>query len=241
MAQSGHDGLLRVEDLITGYGKKQILNGVSLEVGRGEIVALIGHNGAGKSTLLKAVFGMIPIWQGQVSFNGEAVKSAKPREWLRKGVAYVPQGNRVFTDLTVQENLEMGGITLPTKPAVKAGMERVFTLFPALKERLKQRAGTLSGGEKQMLALANALILSPKLLLLDEPSLGLAPPLVSEALARIQQISRDSGVTVLIVEQKVREVLKITRRVYVLRNGRVSFTGPAAVLQDDAKLKEVYL
>ncbi len=241
MALSGQDGLLRVEDLITGYGKKQVLNSVSLDVARGEIVALIGHNGAGKSTLLKAVFGMIPIWQGQVSFNGEVVKSPKPREWLRKGVAYVPQGNRVFTDLTVQENLEMGGITLPTKQAVKEGIERVFTLFPGLKERLKQRAGTLSGGEKQMLALGNGLILSPKLLLLDEPSLGLAPPLVSEALSRIQQISRDSGVTVLIVEQKVREVLKIARRVYVLRNGRVSFTGPAEALQDDAKLKEVYL
>lgn len=241
MTNEANNGILRVEDLIAGYGKKQVLNGVSLEVVRGEIVALIGHNGAGKSTLLKAVFGMIPIWQGQVSFDGEVVKSPKPRAWLRRGVAYVPQGNRVFTDLTVQENLEMGGITLPTKPAVKEGMERVFTLFPGLKERLKQRAGTLSGGEKQMLALANALILSPKLLLLDEPSLGLAPPLLSEALARIQHISRDSGVTVLVVEQKVREVLKIARRVYVLRNGRVSFTGPTKALQDDAKLKEVYL
>lgn len=233
--------LLRVDSLVAGYGKKQVLNGVSLGVGRGEIVALIGHNGAGKSTLLKAVFGLIPVWQGQVSFDDKAVLSPKPREWLRMGVAYVPQGNRVFTDLTVQENLEMGGITLPTKQAVKDGMERVFTLFPALKERLKQRAGTLSGGEKQMLALGNALILSPKLLLLDEPSLGLAPPLVTEALTRIQQISRDSGVTVLIVEQKVREVLKIAQRVYVLRTGRVSFTGPAAELNDDAKLKEVYL
>jgi branched-chain amino acid transport system ATP-binding protein len=232
---------LRVIDLVAGYAKKQVLNGVSLEVSRGEIVALIGHNGAGKSTLLKAVFGMIPFWQGKVSFNGEVVKSPKPREWLRMGVAYVPQGNRVFTDLTVQENLEMGGIPLPVKQAVKDGMERVFTLFPALKERLKQRAGTLSGGEKQMLALANALILSPNRLLLDEPSLGLAPPLVSEALDRIQQISRDSGVTVLIVEQKVRKVLKIAQRVYVLRNGRVSFTGPAEALKDDAKLKEVYL
>ncbi len=135
----------------------------------------------------------------------------------------------------------MGGITLPAKQAVKDGMERVFTLFPQLKERLKQRAGTLSGGEKQMLALGNALILSPKLLLLDEPSLGLAPPLVSEALGRIQQISRDSGVTVLIVEQKVREVLKIAHRVYVLRTGRVSFAGPAEQLKDDRRLKKVYL
>lgn len=233
--------LLQVQDLIAGYGKKQVLNGVSLNVGLGEIVALIGHNGAGKSTLLKAIFGMIPIWQGQVSLNGMVKLKPTPREMLHSGVAYVPQGNRVFTDLTVKENLEMDGITLSNKELLKEGIERVFTLFPALKPRLKQRAGTLSGGEKQMLALANALILSPKLLLLDEPSLGLAPPLVSEALGRIQQINRDSGMTVLIVEQKVREVLKIAHRVYVLRTGRVSFTGPAEELKDDTKLREVYL
>lgn len=228
-------------DLISGYGKKQVLNGVAFEVAAGEIVALIGHNGAGKSTLLKAVFGLIPIWQGQVQFNGKLVSKPTPRELLRAGMAYVPQGNRVFTDLTVQENLEMGGITLPNKQAVREGIQRVFGLFPGLKGRLKQRAGTLSGGEKQMLALANALILSPCVLLLDEPSLGLAPPLVSEALGRIQQIARANGVAVLIVEQKVREVLKIANRVYVLRNGRVSFSGPTDDLKNDTKLREVYL
>jgi ABC-type branched-subunit amino acid transport system ATPase component len=233
--------LLQVQDLVTGYGKKQVINGVTLEVASGEIVALIGHNGAGKSTLLKTIFGMIPIWQGQVALNGMVKPKPTPREMLHLSIAYVPQGNRVFTDLTVQENLEMGGITLSKKELLKERIERVFTLFPALKPRLKQRAGTLSGGEKQMLALANALILSPKLLLLDEPSLGLAPPLVSEALGQIQQINRDSGVTVLIVEQKVREVLKIAHRVYVLRTGRVSFTGPAEELKDDTKLREVYL
>lgn len=241
MTAGGSNGILKASDLIAGYGKKQVLNGVSLGIGRGEIVALIGHNGAGKSTLLKAVFGLIPIWQGQVIFDDKAVLSPSPREWLRMGVSYVPQGNRVFTDLSVHENLEIGGITLPTKQAVEDGMERVFTLFPVLKERLKQRAGTLSGGEKQMLALGNALILFPKLLLLDEPSLGLAPPLVSEALGRIQQISQRDGVTVLIVEQKVREVLKIAQRVYVLRNGMVSFSGAVDELKDDARLKEVYL
>ena len=241
MSAEGNHTVFGVKDLVTGYGKKQVVNGVTLEVASGEIVALIGHNGAGKSTLLKAVFGMIPIWQGQVSLNRTVKPKPTPRDMLHSGVAYVPQGNRVFTDLTVHENLEMGGITLSKKELLKEGMERVFTLFPALKPRLKQRAGTLSGGEKQMLALANALILSPKLLLLDEPSLGLAPPLVSEALGRIQQISRDSGVTVLIVEQKVREVLKIAQRVYVLRTGRVSFTGPAEALKDDARLREVYL
>ncbi len=241
MTSDAANGILRVEGLITGYGKKQVVNGVSLSVARGEVVALIGHNGAGKSTLLKAIFGLIPVWKGRVFLDGKLVEKATPRGLLRQGVSDVPQGHREFTDLTVHENLEMGGITLPGKQQLKEGMERVFTLFPALKEKLKQRAGTLSGGEKQMLALGNALILSPKLLLLDEPSLGLAPPLVTEALGRIQQISRDQGVTVLIVEQKVREVLKTAHRVYVLRTGRVSFSGSAEELKDEAKLKEVYL
>lgn len=234
-------GLLNVDAVVSGYGKKQVLNGVTLDVASGEIVALIGHNGAGKSTLLKAVFGLLPIWKGQVVLEGVALLSPKPRELLRAGVAYVPQGNRVFTDLTVRENLEMGGVTLSNEALLNEGIERVFTLFPSLKARLRQYAGTLSGGEKQMLALANALVLSPRLLLLDEPSLGLAPPLVTEALGRIQQISRDSGVAVLMVEQKVREALKIAQRVYVLRNGLVSFSGPADSLSDDKKLREVYL
>jgi ABC-type branched-subunit amino acid transport system ATPase component len=232
---------LYVDSLVSGYGKKQVINGVTLDVAPGEIVALIGHNGAGKSTLLKAIFGLIPLWNGQVVLDGKPLRSPAPRELLRSGVAYVPQGNRVFTDLTVRENLEMGGITLSNGARLNEGIERVFTLFPALKPRLRQRAGTLSGGEKQMLALGNALVLTPRLLLLDEPSLGLAPPLVVEALGRVQQISRDSGVAVLIVEQKVREVLKIAQRVYVLRNGLVSFSGPTESLKDDAKLREVYL
>lgn len=233
--------LLKVDALVTGYGKKQVVNGVSLEVAPGEIVALIGHNGAGKSTLLKAIFGLLPIWDGAVCLAGKVLSSPEPRELLRSGVAYVPQGNRVFTDLTVHENLEMGGVTLSNGTQLKEGIERVFTLFPALKPRLRQRAGTLSGGEKQMLALGMALVLKPRLLLLDEPSLGLAPPLVADALRRIQQICRDSGAAVLIVEQKVREVLKVAQRVYVLRNGRVSFSGPSESLNDAGKLREVYL
>jgi branched-chain amino acid transport system ATP-binding protein len=234
-------GLLRVEDLVAGYGKKQVVTGVTFGVPAGEIVALIGHNGAGKSTLLKAIFGLIPIWSGHVHFDGKHWLKPTPRAFLRVGVAYVPQGNRVFTDLTVYENLEIGGITLPDKQALKDGIERVFTLFPLLKDKLKQRAGTLSGGEKQMLALSNSLMLSPRLLLLDEPSLGLAPPLVSEALNRIRQISQESGVAVLIVEQKVREVLKIAHRVIVLRIGRISFEGSATKLSDDTKLRDVFL
>jgi branched-chain amino acid transport system ATP-binding protein len=233
---------LEVEDLITGYGKKQVLNGVSLCVRRSEIVALIGHNGAGKSTLIKAVFGLLPIWRGRVTLEGKLLRSQTPRHLLQVGVAYIPQGNRVFTDLTVWENLEVGGIATSNTQSLKEGVERALNVFPGLRKRLRQRAGTLSGGEKQMLALARALVLSPRFLLLDEPSLGLAPPIVSAALARVEQINRESGAAILIVEQKVREVLKIAHEAYVLRNGFVSFAGPAADLRaDEAKLREVYL
>lgn len=232
---------LRITDLVAGYGKKQVLNGVSLAVIRGQIAALIGHNGAGKSTLLKAIFGMLPIRRGEVSLNGAVNPRPTPHAMLRCGVVYVPQGNRVFTDLTVYENLEMGGLLLARKQMLKEGIERVFTLFPGLKSRVKQRAATLSGGEKQMLSLANALVLSPRLLLLDEPSLGLAPRLAAEALQKITTISQDSGVTVLVVEQKVREVLKIADCVYVLRNGQVSFRGKVEELNDESRLRDVYL
>lgn len=233
--------LIRADHLATGYGKKQVLNGVSLDVAPGEIVALIGHNGAGKSTLLKTIFGLLPLWQGQVVLDGMLLNAHTPRELLRMGVAYVPQGNRVFTGLTVRENLEMGGVTVSDRTRLNEGIEQSLMQFPALRPRLRQRAGTLSGGEKQMLALANALVISPRLLLMDEPSLGLAPLAVAEALDYVRQLNRDSGVTVLIVEQKVREALRIAGRVYVLRNGRVSFSGPAGALADDAKLREVYL
>ncbi len=231
--------LLRAESLATGYGKKQVLNGVSLSLMQREVVAMVGHNGAGKSTLLKVLFGLIPLWEGRIFLDGRFLQSVNPRELLRAGMVYVPQGNRVFTDLTVHENLKIAGITLGNGRRLDCGMERALSLFPPLKPRLRQRAGTLSGGEKQMLALAKALVLSPRVLLLDEPSLGLAPPLVSDSLGRIQHISRDSGVAVLIVEQKVREVLRIAQRVYVLRNGQVSFEGLTTTL-DDQQLRQAY-
>lgn len=232
---------LHVSDLVTGYGKREVVKGVSIEVASGGIVALIGHNGAGKTTLLKAIFGLIPIWSGEVTLANEVLQLPTPRSLLHAGVAYVAQGNRVFPDLSVRENLEMGGLTVPSRALLNEGIERALDLFPALKPRLRQRAGTLSGGEQQMLALSNVLVLSPRLLLLDEPSLGLAPRLVSHALARIKEVSANSGAAVLVVEQKVREVLRIADRVYVLRNGKVSFSGPALDLHDDAKLREIYL
>jgi branched-chain amino acid transport system ATP-binding protein len=234
--------LLSVHSLVAGYGKKQVLKGVDVVLSVGEIVALIGHNGAGKSTLLKTIFGLLPVWEGRILFNGKPLNAAKPRDLLRAGMSYIPQGNRVFTDLTVRENLEIGGVTLSDKRQLAAGIERALTMFPVLKERLRQRAGTLSGGEKQMLALGNALVLSPRLLLLDEPSLGLSPVLIKEALGRIQQLNRDNGVTILIVEQKVREVLEICHRVYCLKLGKVTYAGPPGDLKTDPqKLRQVFL
>lgn len=232
--------LLTVEGLVTGYGKKQVLNGVSLHMIRGEIVALVGHNGAGKSTLLRAVFGLLPLWHGKISLEGKVLDHAGPRELLGAGVAYVPQGNRVFSDLTVRENLEVAGMTVQNKARLKEGIEGALALFPTLVPRLKQKGGTLSGGEKQMLALANALVVSPRLLLMDEPSLGLAPQLVAVALQHIQELNRERGVTTLVVEQKLREVFKIAHRVYVLRNGQVTYHGTTEAL-DDKTLREVYL
>lgn len=233
--------LLQVDSLVSGYGKKQVLDGVNILLGAGEVVAVIGHNGAGKSTLLKAIFGMIPLWAGRVLFHGEHVDTPAPRHWLARGVAYVPQGNRVFGDLSVHENLEVAATTIRNGSDRRAGVDRALSHFPQLASRLRQRAGTLSGGEKQMLALACAWVLSPRLLLLDEPSLGLAPPLVTEAMGRISATVKGSGVSVLIVEQKVREVLSIANRVCVLRNGCVSYWGASQELLDPEKLREAYL
>jgi branched-chain amino acid transport system ATP-binding protein len=230
---------LRVERLITGYGTRQILEQVDLEVSRGEVVAVIGHNGAGKSTLLKAVFGLLPVWSGEVVFPaiGTAVG---PRALLRHGVAYAPQGNRVFHRLTVIENLQLSGVVLDASRR-RQSVGRALELFPALRGRERQRAGTLSGGEKQMLALACVMSLDPHLLLLDEPTLGLSPSLTKNALTRISKIAKDASVGCLVVEQKVRQVLCIADRVYVLRNGKVAFRGPTVQLADEAKLREVYL
>lgn len=233
--------LLEVAGLATGYGKKQVVADVSVDVAAGEVVALIGHNGAGKSTLLKAIFGLLPTWSGSVSLDGTKLQSPTPRELLKLGVSYVPQGNRIFTDLSVRENLEMGAAAVLDRRRFRQQTERIFRLFPVLEPRLRQRAGTLSGGEKQMLALASALLLSPRLLLLDEPSLGLAPPLVSDALVLIRQVAENDNTAVLIVEQKVRAVLRIAQRVLVLRNGRVSYSGSPNSLKDTAKLRQAYL
>ena len=228
-------------ELDTGYGKKQVLFGLSMEGRKGEIVALIGPNGAGKSTVLKAVCGLIPTWSGNICFDGTVTNDSTPAQNVARGITFAPQGNRVFTDLTVMENLEIGGFQLPRRE-LRPRIDQVIEMFPVLKDRARLDAGNLSGGEQQMLALARALIAKPKLLMLDEHSLGLSPNLVRSVFEKIAEVNQDTGVSVLIVEQKVREVLRVCNRVYSLKLGRLAFDGMPEELRDDrAKLKELFL
>ncbi len=233
--------MLKIRKLETGYGKKQVLFGLSMDVQEGEIVALIGPNGAGKSTVLKAICGLIPIWKGDIRFNGTPSHGTTPAKNVARGITFAPQGSRVFFDLTVMENLEVGGFQLPRKE-VKERIEQVLELFPVLKKRTRQDAGKLSGGEQQMVAIARALIPRPKLLMLDEPSLGLSPNLVKLVFEKISEIKCETGISILIVEQKVREVLENCNKVYSLKLGKVAFEGsPEELRKDKVKLKQLFL
>lgn len=216
--------LLELRQLATGYGSKQVLFGVTIDVEQGELVAIIGPNGAGKSTVLKAAVGLLPVWEGHASFDGRQIDSSSPANNVGRGITFCPQGCRVFNELTVKDNLRIGGFVL-SRREVQPRMDEVLELFPRLKERLRQNACTLSGGEQQMLSVARALMPRPRLLLLDEPSLGLAPGLFRGLFSKITAIQQH-GVAILIVEQKVREVLHICNRVYSLKLGSVAFAGP---------------
>lgn len=233
--------MLKVRRLETGYGKKQVLFGVSLDVHQGEMVALIGPNGAGKSTLLRAACGLTPVWSGEVLFNGERIDGAAPARNLARGIVFGPQGNRVFDELTVLDNLVVGGCQLPSSE-LETRIAAVLATFPALRDRLRTEAGKLSGGEQQMLALGRVLMPKPTLLMLDEPSLGLSPDLANTVFSKIAEINRETGVSMLIVEQKVREVLDICNRVYSMKLGRVAFEGaPDELKHDGAKLRQLFL
>lgn len=210
-------------------------------MGAGEIVSIVGPNGAGKSTILKAACGLIDVWEGEIFFENQRINDSSPAQNVKRGISFCPQGNRVFDELSVLENLEIGGIHMPKK-ILKVEIEEVLALFPALQDRLKQNSGTLSGGEKQMLALARSLISKPKLLLLDEPSLGLSPGLITTAFEKIRQINKEIETTLLIVEQKVREVLKISHKVYGIKLGKVEFEGlPEELKHDEKKLRQLFL
>lgn len=231
--------MLKIERLNTGYDIKQVLYDLSMDVKGAEIVSIIGPNGAGKSTILKAVVGIVEAWEGKITLDGKDITFIPTYKKIREGITFSPQGNRVFDELKVNENLELGGFYLK-KPKLKERIEYVLTLFPVLRDRLKETAGNLSGGERQMLALARALIPEPKLLLLDEPSLGLSPKLVSKVFGKLREINKSTGLPMLIVEQKVNEVLKISDRVYSIKLGKVAFEGAPELLSPE-RLKELFL
>ena len=232
--------MLRVNNIDVYYGEVQALWGVSLEVQEGEIVTLIGSNGAGKTTTLRTIAGLLHPASGTIEFEGEVISGLPPYEVVKRKISLVPEGRRLFPLMTTLENLELGSLTPDAKAKRKDSLDYVFEIFPVLKERRNQLAGTLSGGEQQMLAIARGLMSRPKLLMLDEPSLGLAPILVKEMFDIVKRINQE-GVTILLVEQNIDHALKIADRGYVLETGKITMYGNGTELLEDERLKEAYL
>lgn len=232
--------MLSVRDLVVSYGAVRALHGISIEVGKGEVVTLIGSNGAGKSTTLRAVSGLVRPVSGSVEFEGRPIHRVPPHEIVRLGLSHCPEGRGIFANMSVDENLELGAYTRSDAAGIKADRERALGLFPRLRERLSQNAGTLSGGEQQMLAIARALLARPKLLLLDEPSLGLAPQIVKLIFQIVQQIAKD-GTTILLVEQNAHMALGVADVGHVLEVGTLVTSGPAKQLAADDAIRKAYL
>ena len=232
--------MLKIENLHVSYGPIRALKGISLEVKEGEIVTLIGSNGAGKSTTLSAITGLVKSQSGPITFRDENITNMSPYKIVQRGVSLSPEGREVFPALTVEENLRLGAYTRKDKGAIDAAFNRVYELFPRLKERISQTAGTLSGGEQQMLAIGRALMSEPKLLLLDEPSMGLAPNLVLMIFDLIESINKQ-GTTILLIEQNANMALSIANRAYVLETGNIAIEGAAADLAKDPRVKNAYL
>jgi branched-chain amino acid transport system ATP-binding protein len=232
--------ILEVRDIHSGYGKLEILKGVSLRVEPGQVVSIIGPNGAGKSTVFKTLFGLLPARQGHVLLEGEDVTNRPPADLLRRGMAYVPQGRNVFPLMTVEENLLLGAYIRPRSPELVAEVERVYATFPMLRESRLKRAADLSGGQQQMLEMARALLLRPRLMLLDEPTLGLAP-LVFKEIFRIIETLRQAGQTILMVEQNAVKALEISDYAYVLELGRNRYEGSGEAIRTDDRVRRLYL
>lgn len=233
--------ILEVNDLNVYYEAIHAIKNISFEIKKGEIVTLIGANGAGKTSTLHAVSGLLPLKSGEVSLNGVNITGMEAHKLVTKGMAHVPEGRRIFTELTVLENLEMGAYTRNDKDGIKEDLEKMFVLFPRLAERKKQLAGTMSGGEQQMLAIARALMSKPTILLMDEPSMGLAPLLVQEIFKIIERINKEEGVTILLVEQNAHMALSVANRAYVLETGEIIKEGAGKDLLDDPDIKKAYL
>jgi len=232
--------LLEVENIHSYYGHIHVLRGVSLRVDEGEVVTLIGSNGAGKTTTLRSIHGILVPREGRIVFRGEEIQGKPAHDMIKKGIAQSPEGRRIFSRMTVLENLEMGAYHRSDHDGIQEDMDRVYDLFPRLKERVKQEAGTMSGGEQQMLAIGRALMSRPKLLLLDEPSMGLAPVLVERIFQTVQEINKQ-GTTILLVEQNANVALEVATRGYVLEAGTIVNAAPAEKLREDPKVREAYL
>ncbi len=233
--------MLEIRDLVVNYGSITALHGVSIQVEQGSIVTLVGANGAGKSTTLRAISGILKARSGSVRFNGEEITNRAPHQVVARGLAHVPEGRMVFANLTVMENLRMGAYLRRDHGSFSKDLDYIFGIFPRLKEREKQSAGTLSGGEQQMLAIGRALMSKPKCLMLDEPSLGIAPILVQTIFSKIVEINRELGLTILLVEQNANLALEISHRGYVLETGRILLEDESAALRENEKVREAYL
>ena len=235
-----NEAILKVEDLSTGYGEVQILWDVSIEAEKGRLTTIIGSNGAGKTSLLRAIMGILPAWKGRILFRGEDITKLPAYKRVDLGLIMVPEGRMVFPEMSVYENLEMGAYSKRARERLKETMEFVFALFPRLKERIDQKAGTMSGGEQQMLAIGRGLMGCPELLILDEPSLGLAPKLVLEVFEVIEKL-KEEGITMLLVEQNVHLSLAITDHAYVMAEGRIVMEGPGKELAQSDEVRKAYL
>jgi branched-chain amino acid transport system ATP-binding protein len=233
--------MLRLENVQSGYGNKLAIKDVSLEIGKGEIITLIGANGAGKSTTLMTICGIVPCRSGRILYNGKEIQKTPPEEIVKMGICQVPEGRHIFPQLTVKENLDMGAFLRKDKAEVKRDMEYVFSLFPILAERRHQDGGNLSGGEQQMLAMSRALMARPQVLLLDEPSMGLAPLVIRQIFEIIKQINKENQTTIFLVEQNANQALHIADRGYVMENGKISITGKAQELLDNKDIQKAYL
>jgi branched-chain amino acid transport system ATP-binding protein len=232
--------MLSIKGVTTGYGNIQVLRGIDMTVPEGKIVALLGGNGTGKSTMLKAISSLIPVWDGEILFDGSPIHKLRPHEIVRRGLVQVTQGKDTYPAMTVEENLRLGAYTRSDRAGVKADMENVYGFFPVLKERRKQLSATLSGGEVQMLVIGRGLMARPKMIMLDEPSAALAPKVVLEIFAIINRISQ-TGVTILIVEQNVRMALILAQYAYIIRDGKILIEGAARDLINDENVKESFL
>jgi branched-chain amino acid transport system ATP-binding protein len=239
-AMTTSPALLELRKLAVSYGGIQAVKGIDLEVRSGELVCLIGANGAGKTTTLKGVCGLLPIKSGSIHYDGQDITGMPAFQIVRRGLAMVPEGRGVFGALTIEENLSMGAYARRDREGIRADLERVFTLFARLKERRRQTAGTLSGGEQQMLAMARALMSKPKLLLLDEPSMGLAPLMVQKVFETVMTVSSE-GVTILLIEQNAKLALEVSNRGYVMESGEITLAGASSALLHDPKVREAYL